>query len=126
MIGRTVKEWEGKTLDEPFPPRVRLRILRKYDHRCAKCTRSIRGGDAWTCDHIIAIINGGPNRESNGQPLCAWCNPEKNAADVAEKSKVASVAIKHFGIKPAWHRPMDGSRASPFKKKINGSTERRA
>ena len=26
--------------------------------------RPLRPGDAWTCDHILAVINGGPNRES--------------------------------------------------------------
>jgi hypothetical protein len=39
-------------------------------------------GDARTCNHIQAIINGGPNRESNLHPLCEWCEPAKTEADV--------------------------------------------
>lgn len=115
---RSVEEWIGRNDDEPFPPRVRLRILRKFGHRCASCTRAIRGGDRWICDHTIALINGGLNRESNGQPLCAWCNPDKNAADLAEKSKDARVAKAHFGIKDQPRQIIPGSRQSPWKHKL--------
>lgn len=118
MIGRSVPEWIGKTPDDPFPPRVRKRILERHGRRCAECTRPIRSGDKWTCDHKIALINGGENRESNGQPLCEWCNPEKNAADVAEKSKVAAMAYADLGLKKP-KRPMPGSRASGWRKPMH-------
>lgn len=123
---RTVPEWIGKTDDEPFPPRVRLRILRRFNFRCAgQCGgRLIVPGERWTCDHVRALINGGENRESNGQPLCALCNPEKNRADVAEKSKTASVAISTYGLKTS-SRPIDGSRNTRFKKRMDGRVELR-
>ena len=98
---RTVEEWRGKSPDEPFPPRVRLRILLRFDRKCANCTRTIRGGEAWTCDHTIAIILGGENRESNGRPLCEICTPIKDASDQAAKSKDADVQKAHYGIKDA-------------------------
>lgn len=119
---RSVPEWVGRNDDDPFPPRVRLRILRKFGHRCAKCTRPIRGGDRWTCDHVIASINGGKNRESNGQPLCAWCNPGKNRADVAEKAKDARVTKRHFGLTTT-SNPVPGSRSTPLIKRMNGAVE---
>src|SRR3990167_3412604 len=97
--GRSVEEWRGKATDEPLPRRVRLRILERYNRCCANCTRPITPGMSFTADHIIAIINGGENRERNGQPLCDWCNAEKNATDVADKSKVASMAKAAYGLK---------------------------
>lgn len=103
---RTVTEWIGKTDDEPFPPRVRLRILDRFGRKCANCGNRIVG--TFTADHIVALINGGQNRESNGQPLCRLCTPVKDAADVAEKSKVAEMRKAEHGLKPkgrGFYRP---------------------
>lgn len=122
---RTVAEWIGKTDDAPFPPRVRLRILERFDRRCASCGKPIRPGERWTCDHIVALINGGENRESNGQSLCRACTPEKDAADVAVKSRTADMAKAAYGIKARKGRPMPGSRASGWKRKMDGTTIRR-
>lgn len=121
---RTVEEWRGKTPDEPFPPRVRLRILLRHDRKCADCGRLIRGGMKWTADHIIAIINGGENRERNGQPLCEFCTKPKDAADAAAKSKTADVQKSHYGIKER-KRPFPGSRDDKYRKRMSGRVERR-
>ena len=126
LIGRTVDEWKGETPDAPFPPRVRRRILIRFNMRCAHCTRRIYPGDNWTADHIVALINGGENREFNGQPLCEWCNPKKNAADVAEKSRTARIINRDYGIREKPWRPMPGTRASGLRKRMNGNVERRA
>ena len=122
---RSVAEWVGKTDDQPFPPRVRLRILERYHRCCARCTRPIAVGETFTADHIIAIINGGQNRESNGQPLCTTCNPIKNAEDGRIKKRIASVTKAAFGIRPKSRRPMMGSKASGWKKPFNGPAVRR-
>jgi 5-methylcytosine-specific restriction protein A len=61
-----------RSISTPVPPRVRLRVLKRFGRRCDPargCGRPLRPGDAWTCDHIEAIINGGPNRERNLHPL---------------------------------------------------------
>jgi hypothetical protein len=125
MTGRSVDEWIGRTPDEAVPARVRLRVLRRFDDRCACCTRPLPPGTRFTCDHVVALINGGANRESNLQPLCDWCNPKKNAADVADKSKVADMAKAIYGLKKPKGRPMNGSRNSPWRKRVSGRTERR-
>lgn len=127
-MARSVKEWWGKTDDTPVPPRVRLRVLKNFDHRCdgklpdgSRCNLPLTG-KRWTCDHKIALINGGENRERNLHPLgddC--CNPKKNAADVAEKSKAYSKQLANYGIrrKPKG-RPLPGTRASGIRKPFNG------
>lgn len=123
---RTIPEWIGKTDDEPVPPRVRLRVLLTFNRVCNKCYRVIRPGVEWTCDHKIALINGGENRERNLQPLCDWCNPLKNKADVAEKSAVYDRAASHAGIKrKPKGRPMPGTKLSGWKHKVSGEWVRR-
>ena len=86
---RSVPEWIGKTDDTPVSPRVRLRVLERFGRRCdpaGGCGWPIRPGDAWTCDHLQAIVNGGANRENNLHPLCSWCEPPKTRSDVKLKS----------------------------------------
>ena len=89
---RELPEWKGARDSTPPPPRVRLRVLDRYDGRCAVCTVEIRG--SFACDHIQALINGGLNVESNLQPICTPCHRVKTAADVEEKVKVAAVRRK--------------------------------
>lgn len=107
---RSVEEWIGATPDTPVPPRVRLRMLEAKKHRCHKCTRKILVGEEWTCEHLIALINGGQNREKNLDVTCCNCLPAKNAADVAEKAMIYRKRAKHLGIKPhkpSWPKPLD-------------------
>lgn len=96
---RSVPEWIGKTDDTAAPPRVRLRVFERCEGKCGECGRKIRPGESWTLEHLIALINGGKNAESNLGVTCGWCLPAKNAADVAEKSKVARVRAKHLGLR---------------------------
>ena len=124
---REVPEWIGETPDTPVPPRVRLRVLLRHNRICAGTCggRVIRPGDGWTCDHRVALINGGQNREKNLQPLCEWCNPEKNKADIAEKSRVYERGLAHAGIRrKSKGRPMPGTRASGIRIRMDKRVER--
>lgn len=125
---RTVKEWIGKTDDSRPPPRVRLRVFNRFGGVCQITGRKIRPGDAWECDHTIALINKGENRENNLQPVLADSDAHKakTAEDVAEKAKVDRIRKKHLGIagKPKG-RPMDGTKASGLKKRFDGKVEHR-
>lgn len=98
-MSRAVPEWIGKTDDTPVPPRVRLRVFEAKDGKCHSCGRKIRPGERWTCEHLVALINKGQNRESNLDVTCDWCLPAKNAADVREKSHVRKRQARNIGIK---------------------------
>jgi 5-methylcytosine-specific restriction protein A len=105
---RSVEEWVGRTDDTPVPPRVRLRVFDAHGGRCHLCGRKIRVGEVWTCEHLIALINGGQNRETNLDLTCCNCLPIKNAADQAEKSDIADKRKKHLLPKephPNFRRP---------------------
>lgn len=97
---RSLPEWIGKTPDDMPPPRVRARIFQAYGGRCHRTGRLIRAGDAWDLDHVIALINGGENRESNLAPILAGkVHKEKTAEDVKIKSKTARMRARHLGLK---------------------------
>lgn len=118
MTGRATPEWIGKTAETAIPPRVKLRIWEREQGRCYLSGRKIMPGDAFQYEHVIALCNGGENRESNIRLALTEKHKDKTAADVAEKSKVARVKAKHLGLKKPSRMP--GSRNSRFKQKIGG------
>jgi 5-methylcytosine-specific restriction enzyme A len=117
MIGRSVPEWIGKTPDTPVPPRVRLRVFERYGGVCYLSGRKIGPADKWDLEDIVALCNGGENRESNKAPALKDKHKEKTVLDVAEKAKVYATRSKHLGLKRS---SMPGGRNSAWKKKMNG------
>ncbi|MDR3463297.1 MAG: HNH endonuclease [Beijerinckiaceae bacterium] len=99
MTPRSVPEWIGKTTNTPVPERVRLRNFRTHGGICHISKIKIMPGDAWETDHVIAIIDGGENRESNLAPALLSAHKIKTAGEVARKAKVDTVSKKHLGIK---------------------------
>lgn len=118
MTARSTEEWIGATPDTAIPPRVRLRVFERAGGRCEECTRKLGPGDAWQADHIVALVNGGENRERNLRCLCSWCHRTKTNDDVAEKAKVAAVRKRHLGIRPP--SKFATARTGKFKQKLNG------
>lgn len=113
---RAVPEWVGKTPNTPIPPRVKARVFLAHGGRCYLSGRKIIPGDAWDAEHVVAIINGGENRESNLKPALRDKHKPKTADDMAIKSKTARVRAKHLGIFPK----------SPFKIRGRGFETRRS
>lgn len=125
-MAREVKEWIGKNDDHVPPPRVRDRVFERELGRCHKCGRTIdaQGGESWTLEHLIAIINGGENRERNLGCTCSFCLPAKNREDMAIKKKNTRVRYKARGIKPA-RNGFATNRNGAFKRKMDGTVVRR-
>lgn len=121
---RSLPEWRGATPDTPAPPRVRLRVWDRCEGRCDSCGRKISAGETWTLEHRKALINGGENRESNLGVTCRFCLPAKNSADVAEKAVTYRKRAKHLGLRKS-ARPIPGSKASGWRKHLDGSVTRR-
>jgi len=114
-MSRATEEWVGKTEDTPIPPRVKLRVFEAHGGICYLSKRKIRAGEPWDCDHVIAIINGGENREANLAPALRDKHKIKTKADVAEKSLTARRKVKNLGLKapsrlthPTLKRGFDG------------------
>lgn len=106
LHGRAIPEWIGKTPDTPAPAKVKLRVLLRYKRRCHWTSNEIRPGDAWDCDHVIALVNGGENRESNLAPIKRGkAHIEKTAEDRDEADKVRRIREKHYGLKKKGNWP---------------------
>jgi 5-methylcytosine-specific restriction protein A len=103
---RKVEEWIGKDDNAAIPLRVKTRVFLAHDGRCHRSGRKIMPGDPWECDHVIALINGGENRERNLAPILAEKHREKTAEDVKLKSKIARQRAKHIGAWPKSKRPL--------------------
>lgn len=101
MSGRAVAEWIGATPDTPVPPRVKLRVFEAFGGACYLSKRKIRAGDKWEIEHVLALINGGENRERNLAPALVAPHAEKTAEDMAIKAKTDRIRKKHLGIAPA-------------------------
>ena len=95
-MAREVEEWVGKDDDTVPPPRVRIRRFDECGGRCHICGRKIHAGEYWQLDHVIALCNGGANRETNLKPACRNCCYTKTAQDTAEKSDIADKRKKYL------------------------------
>lgn len=119
---RQLPEWIGKTPDTPVPPRVKLRVFERYNKRCYLSGVLLRPGH-WETEHIIAIINGGENRESNLAPIAIEPHKEKSKLDLKIKSKGYRIRKRNAGIRKKSKFP--GSKDSPWKRKLDGTWVRR-
>lgn len=123
-MSRDNKEWRGKTDDVAIPDRVRVRVFLLGGGRCDKCTKLIHTGEPWQCDHAIALVNGGQNRENNLRILCVNCHKGKTGEDVAEKAVVYAKKKRHLGLKKSRWRPMPGTRRSGIRRRLDGKVSR--
>ena len=121
---REVPEWKGKTDDDHIPDRVRMRVFLRYGGRCHCCNRLILVGEEWDLDHTVALCNGGSHSESNLRPILVEHHRAKTVADVRAKSKGYRVRKRHLGIQKS-KRPMIGSKASGWKKRMDGTVVKR-
>lgn len=120
MTGRTVPEWIGKTPDTAIPARVRARVFDRAGGVCHISGRKIQAGEEWHCDHIKPLADGGEHREGNLAPALGSEHRRKTSAENAQRAVERRKREKHLGIKRPVRNPLPGSKASGWRKKING------
>ena len=121
---RKVDEWLGRSDDANPPTSCKLRILDKQDGRCNTCGVRFDVKVKADFDHIQPLWIGGENRENNLQAICSVCHGKKTATEATVRGKVnrlrsATIEPKKKG------RPIDGSKTSPWKRKMDGTVVRR-
>lgn len=90
------------------------------------CGAEIKPGDRVEFDHIIADAFRPDNSLSNCQVLLYACHKAKTKRDVTAIAKAKRVQKKHTGtFRPPRHI-VPGSKASKWKKKLNGQVELRS
>lgn len=116
-VGRSVKEWFGKTPDSKCPQHVLLRIFDREGGVCFITGRKIKPGDEWEghhCDELgRGLEEGCENREKNIHPALIDPHKAETAKQRKRKAKSDAVRSKHIGISAAPIRPIQ---SRPFPK----------
>lgn len=108
---------------QEFSKAVRLAAWDRAGGRCEGCTRKLFVGDIFY-DHVNPDGLTGQPTAANCQVLCRSCHAIKTRADVANIARAKRREAAHLGIRST-SRPMPGSRASGWKRRMDGTTERR-
>lgn len=96
---RQTPEWIGKNENTPVPDRVKLRVFQNHNGICHISKRKIAAGEPWDTEHVVAIINGGENRETNLAPALRSKHKIKTAQDMAEKSRTYRKRKSNLGLR---------------------------
>jgi 5-methylcytosine-specific restriction endonuclease McrA len=108
-----------------FSVKERLQIALRDDWQCCLCKARIDPvRDPWILEHKIPLASGGDNEPENIGLAHQRCAIEKTKEDLARIAKGKRIAEKHMGARKS-ARPMAGSRASKWKKHLDGSVSKR-
>lgn len=104
-------------------PTARARIFLDAGGRCHLCSRKIAEGELWEAEHVQPLSMGGSDTPANMRPAHVDCHAGKTKAEAGPRAKADRNAKRAAGIK----RPsrMAGSRGSPYRKRMDGTVERR-
>ena len=130
---KKVKDDEDIVIHNPYAvePRRRLTAKQKvemflrHDGKCCVCGEKINSvHEAWD-EHVNPLWLNGDNTADNRAPAHEKCARDKTSREARQRSGVRKVAAKHLGARTPKTRPMPGSKKSPWKKKMDGTVERR-
>lgn len=108
-----------------FPTKIRVAAFERCGGRCEKCGVHLTPGK-FAYDHILPDWLGGEPVLSNAQVLCTPCHSEKtHNEDRPRINKAVRQRAAHLGAKAPSRNPLPGGKRSPWKKKLNGTVERR-
>lgn len=99
--------------------------LAEFGDRCADCGIAVGGAAGLEWDHVIPLGLEGADEIDNLEPLCRGCHRAKTRKDVVHIAKAKRMTRRAKGIGRVAQNPMPGSRASPWKRRINKTTVRR-
>ena len=103
-----------------FPAKVKLAAFERSGKRCEGCTAPLLAG-RFHYDHDLPDWLGGEPTLANCRVLCVACHSTKTREhDVPRIAKTKRVRDRHIGAKAASRNPIPGSRASKWKRKMNG------
>jgi 5-methylcytosine-specific restriction protein A len=108
---------------QEFSKAVRLAAWDRAGGRCEGCTRKLFVGDIHYDHRNPDGLTGQPTA-ANCQVLCRSCHAVKTKADVANIARAKRRQAVHVGAKQRSSRPLDGSKASGIRKRMNGDVER--
>ena len=108
-----------------FSARAKAYRLLEFNGRCADCECKVGGAAGLDWDHIVPLELGGEDEIDNLQPLCKVCHKAKTRGDVQAIRKAERMRQREAGIKRTVRSTIPGSKASEFKRKLDGTVEKR-
>lgn len=94
-MARSVPEWIGRNDDAMPTKSVFDRLYVKQDGKDAITGVPFAPGDKICRDHVVPLIDGGENRESNLQLITEKQHKIKTAREAMERAKTRSVQRSH-------------------------------
>ena len=108
---------------QEFSKSIKLAAWERSKKHCDECRLPVIGTAEY--DHRIPCGLGGTNDLDNCQVLCKKCHRRKTSTlDVPVIAKSVRIEEKRAGVRRQ-SRPMPGSRKSNFKKRMDGTVEKR-
>jgi len=102
----------------------RAAVFAAHDGLCHICEGKIGVGEAWEVEHRIPLEISGDDGDDNLAPAHIACHRAKTKGDARTIAKARRVHQKHTGArKPKGTIP--GSKASGWKRKLDGTVVRR-
>lgn len=102
--------------------KTRVSIFERHGGVCHLCSAKIQPGQEWDVSHEIPLELGGADDESNWLPAHRRCHRDHTALnDIPAIARAKRIYAKHIGAKAPSRNPMPGSRASKWKRKMDGS-----
>lgn len=101
---------------------AREAILAKQENRCAECGKELVPGH-YDWDHIQALEHDGDNELDNWRAICTSpCHHNKTRKDHQARAKRDRLSL---GGSQRQGQPLAGTKASGFRKRMDGTVERR-
>ena len=108
-----------------FPTKIRVAAFQRANGLCEKCGARLTPGK-FAYDHILPDWLGGEPTLENAQVLCDPCHSEKtHGQDRPRINKTQRQHARHIEAKAPSRNPLPGSKASGWKRKMNGEWVRR-
>ena len=111
---------------QEFSRKTKAEAFARAGGKCENCGVKIRPGNGPEYDHIIPDAVDGGNDLTNCKVLCVNCHGVKtNKSDKPAIAKTAAIRDKHIGAFVKSGRPLPGTKRSGWKKRMDGTVERR-
>jgi len=107
-----------------WSPRARRNLFLAHGGKCCVCGLPITFKN-WIVEHRVPLSMSGADDLSNIAPAHAHCAREKTSAEAGPRAKADRQGAVHVGAKVPKGRPMVGTKRSGFKRKMDGTVERR-
>lgn len=124
----TEQRWSKPEERKPLTRKQIAELFLRQQGRCPICTMRLetKGHEPveFIDEHMEPLWRSGTNDLNNRALVCKPCASAKTVKETSERAKGYRVRDKFIGAKKA-RNPMPGSKASGWKKKLDGTVERR-